>query len=324
MTIFDEIAKGGNAQPIAAFLVGREQKLARERQQQIDELNAESTGVVNELRRAQTDNLRKPVAPKVSARQFREGDEFVTRRVINGLPDMSDDGVLARSTIKSPTTNFTVNQPPIEKAADKKFGEGVGERASKRIQEAQVSAQANADLDRMLLALDRGAQTGFGEELILNIKSLGNTAFGLEFDESDSEAEIIRKLSNEMALRLRNPDSGLGLTGSTSNKDLDFLKASVPGLQRTEGGNLKIIDYAKRVNKLKSDAAAYQAQLIQQSGGVPQDLDAKVMDFVNNYELFSAAERAELQKVSASNKSVVDRLSLSDEDNAVLDDILSR
>ena len=81
---------------------------------------------------------------------------------------------------------------------------------------------------------------------------------------------------------------------------------------------------AKRVNKLKSDAAAYQAQLIQQSGGVPQDLDAKVMDFVNNYELFSAAERAELQKVSASNKSVVDRLSLSDEDNAVLDDILSR
>jgi len=54
MTIFDEIAKGGNAQPIAAFLVGREQKRARERQQQIDELNAESTGVVNELRRAQT------------------------------------------------------------------------------------------------------------------------------------------------------------------------------------------------------------------------------------------------------------------------------
>ena len=40
-----------------------------------------------------------PPKPNETTRQFREGGEFVTRRVVDGLPDMSDTGVLSRSPI---------------------------------------------------------------------------------------------------------------------------------------------------------------------------------------------------------------------------------
>ena len=131
-----------------------------------------------------------------------------------------------------------------------------------------------------------------------------------------------------MALRLRNPTSGLGLTGSTSNKDLDFLKASVPGLQRSEAGNIKIIEYTKRVNQFKRNVAAEQGRLIAENGGkVPGDLDTKISQFINNYQFFSDEERAELEQINAENKSLVGRAAgiLDDPENvAILDDILSR
>lgn len=40
-----------------------------------------------------------PGDPDTTTKQFREGDEFVTRRVVDGVPDMTEEGVLSRSKI---------------------------------------------------------------------------------------------------------------------------------------------------------------------------------------------------------------------------------
>jgi hypothetical protein len=226
---------------------------------------------------------------------------------------------------KPPSTTVNINQPELEREADKALGKTVGERAAKRFDAADASFADDANLNRMMLAIDRGAQTGFGEETILNIKSLGSTLFGIEFSEKDTEAEVIRKLGNEMALRLRNPSSGLGLTGSTSNKDLDFLVASVAGLQKSEGGNIKIINFAKRLNTMKRAIATEQSRIIgENKGRVPGDLDRQIMKFVNDYEFLTKEERKELEVISAENKSVVERFIPTEDDEATLEEILAR
>lgn len=40
-----------------------------------------------------------PKADRITSQQFRENDDFVTRRIVNGRPDMSPQGILARSPI---------------------------------------------------------------------------------------------------------------------------------------------------------------------------------------------------------------------------------
>lgn len=207
-----------------------------------------------------------------------------------------------------PASLVTVNAA-AETAADKAYGTKVGERAAQRVTEAEATLTSDASLERAQLALARGANTGFGEETILELKSLGATLFGLEFSESDQEAEIIRKLGSEAALRLRNPESGMGLPGAASNRDLSFLKNAVFGLQRTEGGNVKILDYMLRMNKMKRDVVDVQNRLITSNGGkTPIDLDSKLFGYVSSYEFFSEDERTMIEALSVSNKPVTERV----------------
>lgn len=185
-----------------------------------------------------------------------------------------------------------------ENAATKKFGEGIGERADKRVQAAFEANNQNVQLDRVMLAIESGAETGAGQETLLNLKNFGQSVFGLEFDENVGEQEVIRKISNEMALRLRNPESGLGLTGNTSNKDLQFLKDSVIGLSRTPQGNKMIIEFMKRQNQMTIDVAREQNRIIAENNGVvPSDIDTKLMNFVDEYQFFKPGERATLESL---------------------------
>jgi hypothetical protein len=188
-----------------------------------------------------------------------------------------------------------------ETAATKKLGELTGENAGKRIKMAQEGQTQNFQLEEVKKAIEKGASTGFGAETMLDIRRAAESVakpLGIETKDL-SDQELIRKTSNELALRLRNPESGLGLTGNTSNQDLNFLKDSVIGLARTERGNIKIIDSMQRMNKLKVAMAKKQQEIIKQNKGVvPNDLDEQLMDYVNNYQFFTKEERAENKRLS--------------------------
>ena len=216
-----------------------------------------------------------------------------------------------------------VNPPELETAAEKAFGKGVGERADTRVNLSNETIAQDQDLRRIQLAVNAGAQTGLGEETLLNLKSLGNTVFGIEFTEADEQAEIIRKIGNEAALRLRNPNSGLGLTGSTSNKDLDFLKASVPNLQKTEGGIAMMVEFQLRKNQMTRDIAAEQTRVISESGGVPRDLDQRLIEFANNYEFFTPMERNVLEQMRTEGESLIERLTAPDGVSQELWDVMT-
>jgi hypothetical protein len=186
-------------------------------------------------------------------------------------------------------------------AATEKYGGTVGERAGERDEQAQATYANDAELSRIALALANGARTGFGESIILDIRNAFETFGGISLPEGAQESEIVRSIGNKLALMLRNPDSGLGLTGNTSNKDLQFLKDSVAGIGRSEGGNRLMIKQAMKLNQFKRDIADEQARIIaektddKEAGVVPLDLDAQLMRYANGYEMYTNQERKEIR-----------------------------
>ncbi|MCT4654236.1 MAG: hypothetical protein N4A65_00340 [Cohaesibacter sp.] len=90
---------------------------------------------------------------------------------------------------------------------------------------------------------------GAGGEMVLKVKGVANS-LGMEIDQqalADGQAALA--IGNQLALALRNPAGGEGMPGALSDKDREFLVASVPGLSKTEGGNGKLIEYAIRLQE---------------------------------------------------------------------------
>ena len=78
-------------------------------------------------------------------------------------------------------------------------------------------------------------------------------ALGVEVD-ALNPGQVLDAISKKKALLVRNPKSGLGLTGNTSDKDLRFLEKAVVGLAKTNAANeaLLIIDTAAQRRKVTS------------------------------------------------------------------------
>lgn len=278
-------------------------------EERLNKLGQDTTGFQEVLRLASADPqgaatyINEHITPRLESLMSGEIEEeqtpeTFTTEMRNGVPVQvsSSSGREFASPRLGNQADTVVNvNSQGETAATKKFGESIGERAGQRIDLAENALDQNLQLDRASMALERGAETGMGEETLLNLKNFGQTFLGMDF-ENVPEQEVVRTIQNQMALRLRNPASGLGLTGSTSNRDLQFLKDSVIGLARSEEGNELLIDMMKRQNNLKVDIAAEQNRIIEENGGVvPNNLDSQIMDFVNEYDFFTPEERTTLQ-----------------------------
>ena len=186
-----------------------------------------------------------------------------------------------------------INLPSPTNKATETFGEGIGDRANTRLEHAQSAQSQNTQLERMSEALAEGARTGTGQASLLTLKNIGQSLFNLPISEEATEQEVIQALSNRLALEIRNPTSGLGLPGSTSNRDLNFLIGAVPGLQRTPEGNAQLIEYFMKINDMKQDVAQEQQRIIDENEGtVPFNLDSQLMKYLNDYELLDGDEEA--------------------------------
>lgn len=196
-----------------------------------------------------------------------------------------------RSLREAGRSQTNINMPTPTNKATETFGTGIGERANKRLEQALQANEQNLSLERMEQALDQGIATGVGQETMVNLKNLGQSLFGLELGEQTSEQEVMLAIGNRLAAQVRNPESGMGLPGNTSNRDLQFLKGAVPGIQKTPEGNRILIDFLKKVNQFKSDVAREQQRIIDENNGtVPNDLDSRLMEYINGYDLLSDEE----------------------------------
>jgi hypothetical protein len=107
-----------------------------------------------------------------------------------------------------------------------------------------------------------GADTGFFTPVTLPIKQMfKDLGWKIKFTEDVPLLETIKALQNQMALRLRNPDSGFGLTGNTSERDVKFLKDMVAGIEKTPEANRVVLTIMmakqRRVAFLEREKAEY-------------------------------------------------------------------
>lgn len=122
------------------------------------------------------------------------------------------------------------------------------------IQDGAQQAQSKiATLNALGASLGSANYTGMGAETLLGMKQAAR-AFGLDVGDLGPE-ETARALGNQLALQLRNPSGGAGMPGAMSDKDREFLVASVPGLTKTPQGNAQLIDYMLKVEQRNIEVA---------------------------------------------------------------------
>lgn len=116
---------------------------------------------------------------------------------------------------------------------------------------AQRGLSINANMNRLVTT--GGLTTGAMQPFFTKIKGF-MADLGFEVGPDLNAAQVLDAMSSGKALDVRNPKSGQGLPGATSDRDLTFLLKIVPGLAKTNFANeaLLIIDTALTRRKLAS------------------------------------------------------------------------
>ncbi len=151
----------------------------------------------------------------------------------------------------------------------------------------QSSSGLKVKTTQMRELLDSGLQTGALAKLSKGAKSFVQSLFPDTEIEGLAEAEVFNAISNQLALLIRNPDSGMGLPGATSNRDLSFLIESVPNLGTSVEGNKLLLEVYDKMYNLQVDVMKEQRRIIKSNNGVPPlDLEEQLASFVEtNFKL---------------------------------------
>lgn len=190
----------------------------------------------------------------------------------------------------------TVNMPPGEKAYDIEQGKNLaGEFQT--MQNVGAAAAQEAQQFQVLGDMLANTYTGAGAQQVQQLKRVA-TALGFE-TEGLPEAQVAQKISRELALKLRNPESGGGMPGALSDADRNFLESMVPGIQNSAAGNRLMTEYMVRLAQRKADVAGLAREYAAGNGG---RLDAgwytRLAEFAQANPLFNDADLQHSQGVA--------------------------
>lgn len=168
------------------------------------------------------------------------------------------------------------------------------------IEQANEAAGQNDTMALLEEMFDQGViETGALEGRLLGVKSfLDDVGFSVN-QEGMAAQELMEAATNEMALRARNPESGLGLTGNTSDQDVKFLKSLFPNLLRSENGNKAMIKFIIARNNRKQDIARLAREYATKNETM-DGFDQYKSEWLKANPLFSKDEQRELIGLSES------------------------
>jgi len=135
----------------------------------------------------------------------------------------------------------------------KAVGKGQGERYNEIIKAGDTGIKNKSQysrLEQLLEGVNTGKLTPAGTQVAAVANSLG-----LNIDKNLGNKQAAVALTNMLALELRNPAGGAGMPGAMSDKDREFLTASVPSLSQSPEGNKLMIQYAKAIAQRNIDVA---------------------------------------------------------------------
>lgn len=118
-------------------------------------------------------------------------------------------------------------------------------------------------LDQMMVAMQNGAQTGLGQPQILEFKKAWKAITGEELA-GTKEQEVFDSAASYLAPRMRVAGSG-----ASSDRDLGLYLRSIPGLTKTQGGNIMIRDMFGQVRDYQAKVAEIQQDLLAKHDRIP-------------------------------------------------------
>ncbi len=270
MSIFDEIAKGGSQfKPITAFLVGREQKRQRERQEQRDKLDEEFTRKQLEQadkRISQTDEriaIEKDRLDKLMTSGFSSPSSKILNSTIIDTPEgqvyeafiLGGDGVVRKET--APVGGDLVSRlgetPDDQRRRAEETKRGTTRAGSEEtrlqgvIDQGLVLADSAPVLARGLQLL-KVVETGKPEAVALAAKNL----FGVA---GADDIELSTNLGKAVLSQLRET-FGAAFTA----KEGESLKAIEAGFGKSTEGNRRLLTRALQMVKRKGDRAIQVAE----------------------------------------------------------------
>lgn len=95
-------------------------------------------------------------------------------------------------------------------------------------------------------------------------------------DQGAAAMQVFDAMGNKMALIYRNPDSGLGLPGAASDRDVEFLKSMVPNLKKTPEANQLLMKIAIKNAKVTQAYHKYAERVYSEYDGTGVSLPSAI------------------------------------------------
>lgn len=166
------------------------------------------------------------------------------------------------------------------------------------LQDASDSARGKMsilqELDR---SLDSAGETGFGAESVLGVKRAAK-ALGVDVGDLSGEESAVA-LGNQLALMLRSPSGGAGMPGAMSDKDREFLVASVPSLTKTPAGNKRLIEYMMKVEQRNIDVAKMATDYANRNGQIDAGFYDELAQWSAGNDMFAGETTASASQPAA-------------------------
>ncbi|SSW64312.1 hypothetical protein AVE30378_01014 [Achromobacter veterisilvae] len=182
-------------------------------------------------------------------------------------------------------TGTTVNVGG-EKAWDNESAKLFAKRYDDLATQAQAAQQMMGMYDLAEQALSSGVRTGVGGESELNLRRFAQS-IGVGDADKVAGGELIRAIQNRMALIMRSPDSGMGMPGAVSDRDLVFLRDAQIGLDRTPEGNRKMLAAFRALEQRKVDISRLADDYIAEHGRLDFGFNRAVRDYAAANPLFN-------------------------------------
>lgn len=212
-----------------------------------------------------------------------------------------DEYILQKSL--KPGTEVNITQEAEEsylKKANEKLATDNFEVVKQVREKAEGARGFNYELRQLDTLLESGIPTGAREEALLPLKKWAQDTLEIGNAEELAGQELFKQIGNRLALKMRNPDSGLGLTGATSDRDVKFLLDGNPNLSNSPAGNRIIIKMGLRQNEYAERLEQFISEKMSENNGLPpKNLSKLITDWRNINPIFTQAEADELKAAVA-------------------------
>lgn len=182
--------------------------------------------------------------------------------------------------------------PRQETAYDQEIGRQFAQGYQSITTKADAARQGNATLDALDQALSNpDVVTGALGPTALGLRRAA-VALGIGDADTVADSELVRTIGNQLALQLRNPETGMGMPGAVSDRDLQFLQQSVPGLANSVAGNRQLIGFMRRLNQRSMEVEQLANEYAQRNGRLDTGFREQLAQWAAANPLFPEAQAA--------------------------------